>query len=118
MGALILLTILVTTVWMGIDSAKRDWSHSRFANATWQWVVGGLGLWIVAFPAYLITRGRAPLKTVPAIAAAFPPAAAPEGWAAPIASRSVAPPSASVQPPVSPPARSAEGDDEGRAPSR
>jgi hypothetical protein len=100
-GVLVLLIILLTTAWMGVDASKRDWSGGKFANATWQWVVGGLGLWIIAFPAYLLTRDRAPLKAAPATAAAFPPAPAPDGWAAPSTSASVPPPSASVPPPTS-----------------
>jgi hypothetical protein len=110
MGALILLTILLTTGWMGVDASKRDWSGNRLANATWQWVVGGLGLWIVAFPAYLICRNRAPLRTAAVGGAvAYPSAPAPDGRLAPsaagagavTASGSVPPPSASVPPPAS-----------------
>lgn len=99
MGALILLLVLATTAWMGVDAAKRDWSGSTFANATWQWVLGGLGLWIVAFPVYLVLRGRAPLKTALTTGPAYPPAPAPDGWIEPSAARSVPPPSASVPPP-------------------
>jgi len=52
---------LLSVVWVAIDSSKRDWSEDKFANRTWKWVVGCLFLWIVAFPAYLIRRGNAPL---------------------------------------------------------
>ena len=47
--------------WVAIDADKRDWSNDRFANHPWKWVVGCVFLWIVAFPAYLIRRGNAPL---------------------------------------------------------
>jgi hypothetical protein len=52
---------LATIVWVAIDADKRDWSNDRFANHPWKWVVGCVFLWIVAFPAYLIRRGNAPL---------------------------------------------------------
>jgi hypothetical protein len=102
MTALILLIVLLTTLWMGVDATKRDWSGNKFADTTWKWVVGGLGLWIVAFPVYLVHRDRAPLKTDFATGSAFPPAPAPapDGWIAPGSAGSVPPPSASVPPPT------------------
>ncbi|HEY7795235.1 MAG TPA: hypothetical protein VIA10_14615 [Gaiellaceae bacterium] len=49
-------------VWIGLDARKRDFSSSRFASKTWQWVVGAIFLWIIVFPVYLFKRGTAPLK--------------------------------------------------------
>jgi hypothetical protein len=60
--ALLLLVVLATTVWVGVDSSGREWSGDRFANSTAKWVIGSLLLWIVVFPVYLARRGRAPLK--------------------------------------------------------
>jgi hypothetical protein len=54
---------LGSVVWLGVDASKRDFSESRFASKTWQWVVGALFIWIIVFPIYLFKRGNAPLKT-------------------------------------------------------
>ncbi len=62
MEAVLLLVIVGTTIWVGVDASHRDWSGHGFANATWKWVVGSLLLWIVAFPVYLAQRGRVPVK--------------------------------------------------------
>jgi hypothetical protein len=51
-------------IWLGIDASKRDFSNSRFASKTWQWVVGAILIWIIVFPVYLFMRGNAPLKHV------------------------------------------------------
>ena len=59
---LMLLLVVGSTVWLGVDASKRDWSENKFASSTGRWVIGSLGLWIVAFPVYLVHRGRAPLK--------------------------------------------------------
>lgn len=71
---LILLLFLGSTVWLGIDASKRDWSEHKFASSTGHWVIGSLGLWIVAFPMYLLHRGRVPLKNAgpPAVTFARP----------------------------------------------
>jgi hypothetical protein len=55
---------LGSVVWVGVDASKRDFSGSRFANKTWQWVVGALLVWIIVFPVYLFKRGNAPLKAL------------------------------------------------------
>jgi hypothetical protein len=88
MGALISLAVVFSAIWIGVDASKRDWSGNRFANSTWQWVVGGLFLWILALPAYLVCRNRTPLKAVAAMGAGsgghlYPPAPAPDGWLPP-----------------------------------
>lgn len=57
------IAVLGSIVWVGVDASKRDFSDSRFANKTWQWVVGALFLWIIVFPVYLWRRQSAPLKT-------------------------------------------------------
>lgn len=49
-------------VWMGLDARKRDFSSSKFASKTWQWVVGALLVWIIVFPVYLFKRQNAPLR--------------------------------------------------------
>jgi hypothetical protein len=51
-----------SVIWVGLDARKRDFSRSKFANKTWQWVVGALLLWIIVFPVYLFKRGNAPLR--------------------------------------------------------
>jgi hypothetical protein len=55
---------LGSVVWIGVDASKRDFSDSRFASKTWQWIVGALFLWIIVFPVYLFKRGNVPLKSV------------------------------------------------------
>jgi hypothetical protein len=62
MTALLLVVVVGSSIWMGIDASGRDFSANRFADASWKWVVGGLGLWVVAFPVYLVHRNRAPRK--------------------------------------------------------
>jgi hypothetical protein len=59
---LFLLLFVATTIWVGVDASRRDWSDHGFANATWKWIVGLLLLWIVAFPIYLVQRNRVPAK--------------------------------------------------------
>jgi hypothetical protein len=60
MGLLVLLVVVGSAVWVGVDASGRDWSDNAFADATWKWVAGSLLLWIVAFPLYLVHRGRVP----------------------------------------------------------
>jgi hypothetical protein len=62
MTVLLLLAVVATTVWVGVDSSGRDWSGDRFANSPTKWVIGSLLLWIIVFPVYLARRGRAPHK--------------------------------------------------------
>jgi hypothetical protein len=58
-----LLVVVGTAVWVGVDASQRDFSRSSFASKTWHWVVGTLLLWIVVFPVYLAKRGHVPLKS-------------------------------------------------------
>jgi hypothetical protein len=99
MSALVLLVIVGTTVWMGMDASGRDFSDNKFARATWQWVVGGLGLWIVAFPAYLVCRGRAPLKGAKFAVTSGADWSRPEAALGTQSRPSVPPPSAWIPPP-------------------
>ena len=63
MTALLLLVVLGTAVWVGVDASGRDFSHERFwPKGTTTWVIGVILLWIVVFPAYLARRGRAPQR--------------------------------------------------------
>jgi hypothetical protein len=62
-GLLILLVVVGTTIWVGVDASKRDW---RGGSGTATWVIGCILLWIVVFPMYLVKRGGAPLKGAPA----------------------------------------------------
>jgi hypothetical protein len=71
LGLLILLVVVGTTVWVGVDASKRDWSGSGGGAATW--VVGCILLWIVVFPIYLVKRGKAPLKDAPSGSAKLSP---------------------------------------------
>jgi Protein of unknown function (DUF2510) len=70
LGTLVLLTVIGTTIWVGIDASGRDWSAARAsASSAGGWVLACLLLWIVFFPMYLAQRGRA----------------RPKGWSAPLA---------------------------------
>ena len=75
MGIVILIVVIVSTVWVGIDASGRDFSNARGAGprTTAGWVAGALVLWILFFPWYLIARSRAS-TAVPT----DPPAAS--GW--------------------------------------
>jgi hypothetical protein len=64
--ALIFIVVIGTTVWVGVDSSRRDWSGG---GGTASWVIGCLLLWIVVFPWYLAKRGKVPLKDTPSVAA-------------------------------------------------
>jgi hypothetical protein len=61
-ASLIVLVVVGTTIWVGLDASKRDW---RGGSGTATWVVGCILLWIVIFPIYIVKRGRAPLKDAP-----------------------------------------------------
>jgi hypothetical protein len=63
---LVLFLIVVgTTIWVGFDASKRDWTNDRFASKTAYWVLGSLLLWIIIFPVYLSHRAHVPLKNPP-----------------------------------------------------
>jgi Protein of unknown function (DUF2510) len=69
---LVYVLFIASAIWVGVDASQRDFSHDRFANATWKWVVGCLLLWIVVFPVYLARRGRAPLRRTAAASSVAP----------------------------------------------
>jgi hypothetical protein len=94
MGTLILLVVVATTVWVGVDAHGRRWPKGTLARSTGGWIFGCLALWIVVLPFYLAQRGRAPKDhggTLPLRSSS----------ADAVAQTSVAPPSASVAPPRS-----------------
>jgi hypothetical protein len=62
MGALFLLTMLVTTVWVGIDASQRDWTNNSFARSAIVWVFGVVVMWLIVFPVYLVARNKAPRR--------------------------------------------------------
>src|SRR3954468_13040545 len=77
MGAVVLLVVVGSTIWVGFDAQARDFSNNALASGTWQWVLGTLLLWVIVFPIYLVARGRVPLKVpgTPAPSAPSPPSA-------------------------------------------
>jgi hypothetical protein len=79
MNQLVLLVVLGTTIWVGVDASSKDFSRSSFARSTVVWVIGCLALWILVFPIYLVQRGKVPSKRGPR-----PSSTA--GWAPPSAS--------------------------------
>jgi hypothetical protein len=58
-----LVVVIGTAIWVGLDASQRDWSNNKFAKSPAVWVLGCLLLWIVAFPVYLAQRSSVPLKT-------------------------------------------------------
>ena len=69
-GVVVLLVVVGTTIWVGVDATRREWGGGLGPGS---WVVFCLLFWIVAFPVYLVKRGKAPLKD--GIAPAAPTAA-------------------------------------------
>jgi Protein of unknown function (DUF2510) len=65
MAVAVLIIVLVTTVWVGIDASARDWSKVEGAgpHSTGGWIAFCLLLWIGAFPRYLWLRTRAPNRS-------------------------------------------------------
>ena len=47
-------------LWVYFDASKRDWSSDKFANRPWKWAVGTMFLWLIAFPVYVLRRGKRP----------------------------------------------------------
>lgn len=63
MGTIVLLLVLATTVWVGIDASNLGVQRGRLGGGSLDmsvasWVVCCLFLWIIAFPCYLAARGR------------------------------------------------------------
>jgi len=89
MTTLLLLVVVATTVWVGVDADGRRWPKGTLTGSTGGWVFGCLALWIVVFPIYLAQRGRAPKS---------PTEASPVAAVDQLAQASVPPPRASVAP--------------------
>jgi hypothetical protein len=62
MTGLILLIVIGSTIWVGVDASGRDFSQSGVARSTAGFVLGSLLLWLVVFPLYIAQRSRVPLK--------------------------------------------------------
>ena len=58
MNQVVLLVVLGTTIWVGVDASRKDFARSSFARSTALWVFGCLARWIVVFPIYLVQRAR------------------------------------------------------------
>lgn len=88
MGGFIVLILLGTTVWVGIDASNLGVRRGRLAGSALDmsvgaWVVCCLLLWIVAFPCYLVARGRyVALQAAPVNGYSWP-ALGPHGYVAP-----------------------------------
>jgi hypothetical protein len=65
-----LLLVVGSTIWLGIDASQRDWTDSPIARSAGAWVFGSLVVWIVFFPLYLAYRSKAPMKETLALASA------------------------------------------------
>jgi hypothetical protein len=62
MGALVLLVVVASAIWVGFDAQARDFSNNSFGSGALQWAFGTFLLWLIVFPMYLVSRGRVPLK--------------------------------------------------------
>jgi putative oligomerization/nucleic acid binding protein len=63
MFALTLLIVLGTSIWVVVDAkslgfGRRQLYPGRVDAGPWVWFFACLGLWIVAFPVYLVKRGK------------------------------------------------------------
>lgn len=115
MGVFVLLLVIGTTIWVGIDASNLGVQRGRLGGggldmSVASWVICCLLLWIVAFPCYLVAReryqrlpragyGTAPQWAAPAPVAWSPPAA----WAPAFVQTAYAAPAAA------PPQYSADG---------
>jgi hypothetical protein len=84
MGVVILIVVVASTVWVGIDASGRDFSMARGAGprTTPGWVAGSALQWIVFFPWYLAVRSRG-LPHAQAVGESTPSAPMPplpSGW--------------------------------------
>jgi peptidoglycan biosynthesis protein MviN/MurJ (putative lipid II flippase) len=53
LGLLIVLVIVGTIVWVGVDSGQRDFSQGKYWHSPLGWIISCIVLWIVYFPLYL-----------------------------------------------------------------
>lgn len=62
MELIIGLVVIVSTIWMAMDSSKNqittDGKAYAFGNGAFVWVIAAVLLWILAFPYYLYKRGQ------------------------------------------------------------
>lgn len=64
MGIFVLLVLVVigTSIWVGVDASAlhRQLGHEKVGKTgTGSWVVACFGIWIIAFPYYLVKRSEA-----------------------------------------------------------
>jgi hypothetical protein len=62
-GGLMFVIVVGSAIWMGVDGSNLGIRRGRLGGggldmSVGAWVVCGLLLWIVAFPCYLVARGR------------------------------------------------------------
>lgn len=69
LGAIVVIVVLATSSWMFFDAPTHGLSRA--------WALGGIALWIVAFPWYLAQRAKA--QRAPVQPPSTPPAV-PPGW--------------------------------------
>jgi hypothetical protein len=113
-GVIVLLLVVGSTIWVGIDASNLGVQRGRLGGgsldmSTASWVVCCLLLWIVAFPCYLVARGKYQAMSG-GNASAWPQAAL--GAAAYVIPQTGHHPTigqAAVPPPVAPPQMSADG---------
>jgi len=57
---LVLLLVVGTSIWVGVDASHRDWSGDGFIKSPAGWVIGSLVFWVGVFPMYLWARKKTP----------------------------------------------------------
>lgn len=62
-GGIVLLAVIATTIWVGIDGQQLGVRRGGLPGSSLDmsvasWVICCLLLWIVAFPCYLVARGK------------------------------------------------------------
>ena len=63
MEGLVFLIVLGTAIWVLVDAKSlgfgtRQFDSGKVESGPWVWFLGCLLLWIVAFPMYLVKRGK------------------------------------------------------------
>lgn len=66
----VLAAWVATSLWVGLDAARRVWTQPVRPDSAWlprpdrpwQWVLAVLVLWPVVFPIYVYRRAHVPLK--------------------------------------------------------
>jgi hypothetical protein len=85
MESIILIIVIGSTIWVGFDASTNkittDAKPYNWANGAVAWVLGCILLWIVAFPWYLVQRGKLlQQRTVPPPQQPAPPTDPPQSW--------------------------------------